>query len=122
MDTVVIRINMPAAGELQRSEEGSDATQDQMDEEERIQQELIDFVSPQLASLVERSPRRSGNVSRVQLLGTDVWSQMNHFLLLISVDIGDPSIDLHALVPPGGKATRIGSYSELRQWPEQPTD
>ena len=122
MDTVVIRIDMPPKGELELEEEETSSDQDQMNEEEEIRQDFIDYVSPKLAALVAKPLRRSGNVSRIQLLGTSVWSQMNHYLLLISVDIGDPSIDLHALVPPGGKATRIGSYGELREWPEEAID
>lgn len=122
MTTVVIQIEMPPKGQLEVSGGGSSPTEDQMNEETQIRQDFMDFVSPQLALLPDRPPRRAGNVSRVELLGTGVWSQMNHYLLLISVDIGDPGIDLDALVPPGGHATVIGSYDKLQQWPEKATD
>jgi hypothetical protein len=89
-----------------------------MEEESQIRQDFIDYISPRITALLERPPHRAGNVSSVQLLGTDVWSQMNHYALLVEVDIGDPGVD-QGLVPPGGEVTLIGSYDELRRWPEE---
>jgi hypothetical protein len=68
----------------------------------------------------KRPPHASGNVSRIELLGASVWSQLNHYLLLIEVDIGDPRIDreLTALLPKGSKMSAIGTYESLLTWPE----
>jgi len=118
MATVVIRVDMPPKGELEVSGQGTSPTDEQMKEESQIRQEFLEHVSPQLAALIERPPARAGNVSRVQLLGTDVWSQMNHYVLLVEVDIGEPQIDLDALAP-GAQTGVIGSYSQLQQWPER---
>jgi hypothetical protein len=81
---------------------------------------FIDTVSPYLKSLPERSPHRSGNVSRAELLGRDVWSELNHYLLLATVDIGDPGIEqeLSALLPQGTQISGLGDFSSLREWPE----
>jgi hypothetical protein len=122
MATVVIRIELPPKGELETSGDGTSTTQDQMNEEMQIRQDFIDSIAPVLTSLLERPVSRAGNVSEVHLLGTDVWSQMNHYLLLVLVDIGDPGIDLASLVPDGGEATVVGSYSALRQWPDELTE
>ncbi|MDQ1412107.1 MAG: hypothetical protein QOE07_695 [Acidimicrobiaceae bacterium] len=122
MATVAIRIELPPKGALETSGDGTNPTDDQTNEELQIRQEYIDRVAPVLGALLERPARRSGNATEVQLLGTDVWSQMNHYLLLVTVDIGDPGIDLSALVPGGGEATVIGSYANLRQWPADSTD
>lgn len=122
MASVVIRIDLPPKGELETSGDGSSPTDDQMAEEQQIRQDFIDRISPQLTALLERPPRRSGNVTNIELLGTNVWSEMNHYLLTLSVDIGDPRIELGALVPYGGEATVIGSYGELQQWPEPATN
>ena len=118
MATVAIRVDMPPRGELEVSGQGSSPTDEQMKEESQIRQEFVEHASTQLAPLIERPPARAGNVSSIQLMGTDVWSQMNHYLLLVEVDIGDPRIDLDSLAP-GGQAAVIGSYSLLRQWPER---
>jgi hypothetical protein len=75
------------------------------------------------ASLVEEvlppsPPHRQGNVSSIELLGTGVWSLLNHYLLLVSLDIGDPGIDreLLAMLPKGSKVTVVGSYQSLQTW------
>ena len=117
MTTIVIRIDMPPKG-IEITGDGAAPTDDQMREEEKARQEFLNFVGPKLASLPGRPPRRQGNVERVELLGGDVWSQLNHYLLLVSFDIGDPHIDWASLVPPGGEVTVIGSYAPLRHWPE----
>lgn len=115
--TIVIRIDMPAKG-IEVTADGSAPTDDQMGEEGKARQEFLDFVVPKLASIPGRPSRRQGNVGRAELLGADVWSQFNHYLLLVSVDIGDPGIDWASLVPPGGEVTIIGSYASLQHWPE----
>jgi hypothetical protein len=57
-------------------------------------------------------------VTGVELLGTDVWSEINHYLVLVSVDIGEPRLDVDSLAP-GGNATVIGSYAPLAAWPDK---
>jgi hypothetical protein len=117
MQTIVIRIDMPPKG-IESAEDGFTPTDSQMSEEEKARQEFLDFVVPKLASFPRRQSTRQGNVGRVELLGADVWSRLNHYLLLVSVDIGDPGIDWASLVPPGGEVTIIGSYAPLQHWPE----
>lgn len=122
MATMVIRLEQPPKGELELSGQGSSPTDEQMNEETQIRQDFIDHVSPQLVALLERPVHHSGNVFGIELLGTDVWSQMNHYVLLVTVDIGDPRIDLDELVTSGGETTLIGSYASLQKWPEQPAE
>jgi hypothetical protein len=120
MPVVAIRVDMPPTG-IEVTGEGSSPTDDQMAEEQAARQEFIDVVEPQLASLPERPSRRSGNVSRVQLLGANTWSDLNHYLLLVSVDIGDPGVELESVLPPEAEVTVIGSYGDLKEWPEAAT-
>ncbi|CAB3810219.1 hypothetical protein LMG28614_07230 [Paraburkholderia ultramafica] len=114
---MVIRIDMPPKG-IESTEDGFSPTDDQMSEEAKARQEFLDFVGPKLAAFPRRPARRQGNVDRVELLGANVWSHLNHYLLLVSVDIGDPGIDWASLVPPGGEVTIIGSYAPLQHWPD----
>ena len=72
MATLAISIVLPPTGELETTGDGTSPTQDQMDEEMKARRDFVDIVSPYLKSLPERSPHRSGNVSRVELLGRDV--------------------------------------------------
>jgi hypothetical protein len=119
--TLAITIDLPPAGELEISGNGGSPTQAQMDEEMKARQNFIDLVSPYLESLPERPPRRAGNVSQVELLGRDVWSQLNHYLLLITIDITDGGIgaDLTALLPPDAQVSVVGVVDPLQQWPAQ---
>ena len=121
MPIVAFRINVPPKGVLEVTGQGSSPTDDQMAEEMRARQEFLEAVTPTLASLPSRPSRRSGNVSRVELLGTDVWSRLNHYLLLVTVDIGDPHIDWDSFLPPGAEVSAIGAYSPVQQWPEEPS-
>jgi hypothetical protein len=117
MPTVVIKIDTPPTG-IEATGQGSSPTDEQMQEETAARQAFIDRVSPELAALLTRPPRRAGNVARVELLGTDVWSELNHYLLLVEVDIGEPDIDLGSLLPPGSESSVIGSYASLQTWPD----
>jgi hypothetical protein len=94
-----------------------------MDEEMKARSDFIDTVSPYLKSLPERPPHRAGNVSRVELLGRDVWSELNRYLLLVTVDIGDPGIEqqLLALLPQGTQVSGLGGFNSLQEWPEAPS-
>lgn len=120
MATLAITIDLPPTGELETSGDGTSPTQDQMDQETQARQNFIDVISPYLKSLPERPPRRAGNVSHVELLGRDVWSQLNHYLLLITIDIGEACIDqeLSALLPPGSQVSVAGVFDPVQEWPE----
>jgi hypothetical protein len=112
-----VQIDLPPEGELETSGNGTAPTDAQMAEEQALRQRFLDNAGPQLAALSQRPPQRSGNVSCAELLGADVWSTLNHYLLLVTVDIGDPRIDFDALLPPGGTATVVGAYDTLAEWP-----
>lgn len=120
MSTLAITIDLPPTGELETSSDGTSPTQDQMDQETQARQNFIDVVSPYLKSLPERPPHRAGNVSHVELLGRDVWSQLNHYLLLITIDIGEACIDqeLTALLPPGSQVSMASVFDPVQEWPE----
>src|SRR6516164_6382750 len=93
--TLAISIDLPPTGELETTGNGTSPTQPQMDEETRARQRFVDTVASYLKSLTETSPHRAGNVTRVELLGRNVFSKLNHYLLLVTVDIGDPGIGGH---------------------------
>jgi hypothetical protein len=81
-------------------------------------------VASYLHSLLSTPPHRAGNVTRVELLGRNVFSQLNHYLLLVTVDIGDPGIEGHlsALLPHGTRISVVGEFTPVQEWPEpQPT-
>jgi hypothetical protein len=92
-----------------------------MDEETKASRSFIDLVSAYLEPRPARPPRRAGNVSQVELLGRDVWSQLNHYLLLITIHITDGGIgaDLAAMLPPGAQVPVAGVVDSLQQWPAQ---
>ena len=117
MATVAIRIDMPPKGVLEVTGQGSSPTDAQMKEEQQARQEFLDAVTTALASLPGKPSRRSGNVSRVELLGGSVWSKLNHYLLLLTVDMGEPDIDWASILPRGAKVSTVGSYSPLHEWP-----
>lgn len=114
---IAIAIELPAQSDLEISGSDVDATQEQFDEELAFRQAFLDEISPYLASLPERPPHRMGNVSRAELLGTDIWTQMNHYLLLLSADIGQPTLDLEAHMPAGSTVMQIGSYRPQVEFP-----
>jgi hypothetical protein len=119
---LAISIVLPPTGELETTGDGTSPTQTQMDEEMEARRNFIDTVSPYLKSLPERPPHRAGNVSRVELLGRDVWSHLNRYLLLVTVDIGDPGIEqeLSAFLPQGTQVSSLGDFDSLQEWPEPP--
>ena len=118
MSTLTISVHLPPVGELETSGDGSSPTEAQMAEEMQARQKFLDIVSPLFETLPNRPPHRSGNVSRVELLGGGVWSQLNRYLLLVDVDIGEPRIDqeLLAILPAGSKVSFVGAFDALETW------
>ncbi len=122
MPTLAIDITVPPTGELEISGDGTAPTDAQAEEESRVRQEFLDLVAPYLASLPARPPHRAGNVSRVELLGEGVWSQLNHYLLLVTIDIGEGGVGIDAglldLLPAGSRVDVVGTFAgPLGQWP-----
>jgi hypothetical protein len=68
--------------------------------------------------LPNRPLNRFSNVSRVELLGTGEWSRLNHYLVLLTVDFGDPRIqqELLAKLPGGSKLSVVGPFDSLQAW------
>ena len=120
MATLAISIDLPPTGELETVGNGISPTQAQMDEETRARQRFVDMVTSYLKSLPRTRPHRAGNVTRVELLGRNVFSQLNHYLLLVTVDIGDPGIEGHlsALLPQGTQISVVGEFTPVKEWPE----
>jgi len=117
---LAISIDLPPTGELETAGNGTSPTQAQMDEETRARQRFVDMVTSYLKSLPRTRPHRAGNVTRVELLGRNVFSQLNHYLLLVTVDIGDPGIEGHlsALLPQGTQISVVGEFTPVKEWPE----
>ena len=120
MATLAITIDLPPAGELETTGNGTSPTQSQMNEETRARRHFVDTVASYLKSLPSTPPHAAGNVTRVELLGRNVFSQLNHYLLLVTVDIGDPGIEGHllALLPQGTQISVVGEYAPVKEWPE----
>ena len=119
MATLAISIDLPPTGELETAGNGTSPTQAQMDEETRARQRFIDTVASYLESLPSTSPHAAGNVTRVELLGRNVFSQLNHYLLLVTVDIGNPGIEgrLSAMLPQGTQISVVGEFAPVQAWP-----
>lgn len=116
MATLVLRIDMPPKGELETSPgSGAELTDEQTNEELAIRQEFLDYVTPKLAELPCRPPHRLGNVSHVELIGGNEWSQFNHYVVILTVDIGIPP-GLDEIVPDGGELTVLGPFEALESW------
>jgi hypothetical protein len=118
MSTMAISVHLPPVGELEITGNGSSPTDAEMAEEMQARQKFLDLVSPFFEKLPNRPAHRSGNVSRVELLGGGVWSQLNRYLLLVDVDIGDPRIDqeLLAILPAGSKVSVVGAFDAIETW------
>jgi hypothetical protein len=116
MGTLAISIQVPPIGELETSGDGSSPTQAQMDEEMAARDSLLRIVSPFLDSLPRRPPHRSGNVSGFDLLGGKVWSRLNQYLLLLTVDIADSRVsdELSNLLPQGSKISVLGEFESVQ--------
>lgn len=120
MATLAISIDVPPVGELETSGVGSSPTETQMAQEQKARQKFLDAVSPYFKSLPKRPSHRTGNVSRVELLGRGTWSQFNHYLVLVTIDSGGTDIapELSKLLPKGSKVTVAGDFESLQKWPE----
>jgi hypothetical protein len=118
MGTLIVEIEVPPVGELETSGDGTSPTQEQMDEEQGARDKAIGALRPYLESLPKRPPHRSGNVSRVQLLGESTWSKLNRYALLVGVDIGDPGIaqGLLDVLPEGSKVEVHAGFTVLDEW------
>jgi hypothetical protein len=118
--TLAISIDLPPSCELETTGTGTSPTQSQMDEETRARRHFVDTVASYLASLPGTHPHAAGNVTRVELLGRNVFSQFNHYLLLVTVDIGNPGIEgrLSALLPHGTLISVVGEFTSVQEWPE----
>ncbi|PBC70178.1 hypothetical protein BX265_7574 [Streptomyces sp. TLI_235] len=113
----VFRIDAPPTG-IEVTGDGGNPTPDQIEEENKARQSFLDAVSYHLEALTKRPPHSFGNVEKVELLGSNVISRLNQYLLLVTVDIGDPRIDFDSFVPAGTTVTLIGSdFVPLAQWP-----
>lgn len=118
MGTLIVEIDVPPVGALETSGDGTSPTQEQMDEEQAARDKTMDALRPYLESLPKRPPHRSGNVSRVQLLGNNTWSNLNHYALLVAVDIGDPGIEqgLRDVLPEGSDVVVHADFTPLDEW------
>ena len=119
MATWAIQVDMPPKGKLETGEGGVELSDEDMKEESEYRKEFLDHVMPKLAALLEREPRRSANVQRAEIHGADTWSNMNHYLLLVTVDIGGPGFDLEDLLPREAEARIIGDYDLLESLPKE---
>lgn len=117
MTTVVYRVDAPPSG-IEKTGNGSNPTDEQMAEETKTRQAFVDAVSPRLAALLDRPAQRSGNVSAIELIGGNSWSELNHYVLLVTVDTGDPGIAFDSFVPPGTLVEALGSFGPVAQWPD----
>jgi hypothetical protein len=118
MGNLIATIEVPPVGELETSRNGTSPTDEQMAEEQAARDETIAQMRPYLESLPQRPFRRSGNVSQVELQGSDTWSTLNHYVVIAAVDIGDPGLEkgLLEVLPEGSKVSVRGGYDTLEVW------
>jgi hypothetical protein len=124
MSNLIVQIDVPAVGELELTGRGSNPTDAQMAEETAARERTLDVLRPYLSSLPGRPPHRAGNVSRVELLGGDTWSKLNHYAVLVTVDIGDPGVEegLEQILPKGSTVLVRGTFEALEEWPSPDTE
>jgi hypothetical protein len=119
MSNLIVQIDVPPVGELELSGRGFDPTDAQTAEETAARERTLDVLRPYLSSLPERPPHRAGNVSRVELLGANTWSNLNHYTVLVTVDIGTPPFqeELEQILPEGSTVVVSGTFESLEEWP-----
>ena len=109
MAIMIFSIDVPPEG----GTSGQTSADAQVGEEAR--QKFLDSISPYFESLPQRPPRRTGNVTRVELLGDN--SQFNHYLLLITFDLPFSLIqELSAKLPPGSQVSVVGEFDLMQAW------
>ena len=120
MHTLTISIDMPPTGVLETTGQDSELTDAQMAEELQARQAFLDLISPFLQALPGRPLHREGNVSRAELLGASTWTRLNHYQLILEVDIGGQEIatQLGQLLPAGAQVAVLGEFESLQVWPE----
>ena len=119
MSNLIVQIDVPAVGELELTGQGSNPTDAQMAEETAARHRTLDALRSYLSALPERPPHRAGNVTRVELLGGNTWSKLNHYAVLVTVDIGDPGLEheLGRILPEGSTIVVRGTFEALEEWP-----
>ncbi|WP_433521265.1 hypothetical protein ACQPZ2_28440 [Nocardia pseudovaccinii] len=113
---MTITIKTPAIGQLEEgSGDGSPLSDEQMREEKAARDKVLQSLVPFLQSLPHRPPRRAGNVFGFELLGASTWSNLNHYLLLLDVDIvGGRLVDeLAKVLPSGSSVSVVGDFEPL---------
>lgn len=116
MQTMAITVTTPAVGQLEQGFAGGwNSTEEQRREEEAAREKVLQTLVPFLGSLERRPSRRSGNVSGFELLGTNSWSEFNHYLLLIEIDFTDRGLvdELTTLLPSGSSVALLGEFDTL---------
>jgi hypothetical protein len=118
MHITAIRIDVPPEGELETSAQGiASPTGAQVGEETDARQKFLDSISPYFESLPQRPPSRKGNITRVELLGSGMPSQLNRYLLLLTYDLNAPGIEeLSAKLPPGSQVSVVGEFDLMQAW------
>jgi hypothetical protein len=53
-----------------------------------------------------------------EIHGADTWSNLNHYLLLVTVDIGGPGFEVADLLPPEAEARIVGDYDLIEKLPK----
>jgi hypothetical protein len=116
MPSIFYRLELPPVG-IEITGDGTSPTDAQMAEEQAARDAFVASLGPKVEAILARGPHREGNVTCVELLGASVWSELNQYLLTVTVDIGRPGIDFDTLLPAGSTATEIGAYREVQRWP-----
>ena len=114
MGKLAIRVVMPPVG-IEVTGDGTNPSEEEMAEEQAARDKFVETIGPWAEGLLARGSHRMGNVSRVDLLGANEWSQLNRYLLLLEVDIGEPPLELETLLP-GAEVTHVGSFAPLETW------
>jgi hypothetical protein len=124
MGSLIAVITAPPVGELETSGEGSSPTDEQMSEEQASRDETIARLRPYLESLPQVPPHRMGNVTDVQLLGNNTWSNLNRYVVILTVDIGDPGVEaaLLGVLPAGSTVEVFSDYALIDEWHEAAPD
>jgi hypothetical protein len=121
---LIVNIDLPPTGGLEAGSGDASSTHAQENQGPRANYDLFEAVSPYLQSLVDKPPRRSGNILHVELLGTpDEETAINHYMLVVIYDLagGLPDIkqELSTLLPQGTQLSVEGS-TFWQEWRRRP--